>query len=606
MSSMITATTWVPRGHAAQFPRRYEFDEAEYERIAGMTAQALEDAREDAREAGAQDGEENGLRDGAKKDKKSKKSKKGSQAKNDDDSADEDNDLKEFDLEHYDDDETENLTGEDGEHGGDAMGMFGSVKNLAYHSSNTEDPYITLPAQGENGEDDEEREELQILPTDNLVLAARVEDEVAHLEVYVYEDGEDNLYVHHDVMLPAIPLAVEWINVPVGDKSQNSEQNGQQNGEIMDTDGTSQGNFVAVGTLDPDIEVWDLDTVDCMYPAAILGSGHASSAFSALGTGKKKKKAKKTSSEYHTDAVLALAANRAHRNLLASGSADRTVKLWDLNSAGSTGKAAQSYDKLHTDKVCSLAWHTTETTALLSGGYDKAVVASDMRAPDAGARRWRVDSDVESVRWDPHDANFFYVACESGMLYYFDARKTPAQQDAKGSSTVSSPVWRLQAHDGPVSSFDANPIVPGFLATGSGDKTVKLWNVPAAGSDAKGPSMVVSRDLDVGRVFSTSFAPDREVGFRLAVAGSAGNLQIWDTSTNKAVRQAFAGRVPKSKSAEEEIQDRLVGLTVDDESSSDEGEDEDEGEEEREGGWEDGVEDEDDDEEDDEDEEMSE
>src|SRR5437764_12724944 len=96
----------------------------------------------------------------------------------------------------------------------------------------------------QNEEDNEEREELQILPTDNLLLAAKVEDEVAHLEVYVYEDEADNLYVHHDIMLPAIPLCVEWIDIPVG-KSQ--------------TDRGRNGNFVAVGTFDPDIEIWDLD-----------------------------------------------------------------------------------------------------------------------------------------------------------------------------------------------------------------------------------------------------------------------------------------------------------------------------------------------------------
>lgn len=80
--------------------------------------------------------------------------------------------------------------------------MFGNVKSLAYYESNKEDPYITL----QDDEEDEEREDLQVLATDNLILSAKVEDELAHLEVYVYEDESDNLYVHHDIMLPAIPL----------------------------------------------------------------------------------------------------------------------------------------------------------------------------------------------------------------------------------------------------------------------------------------------------------------------------------------------------------------------------------------------------------------
>lgn len=402
--------------------------------------------------------------------------------------------------------------------------MFGNVKSLAYHQPNEEDPYLVMPEE----EEDEERDELQILPTDNLLLAGKVEDEVAHLEVYVYEDQADNLYVHHDIMLPAIPLCIEWLDIPVG----------------KNTEERTSGNFVAVGTMESDIEVWDLDVVDCMYPNAILGQG----GHEEDGEKSKKKKKTKANDEYHVDSVLALAANRQHRNLLASASADRTVKLWDLN----TSKCAKSYTH-HTDKVCSLDWHPTESTVLLSGSYDRTVVAADMRAPDAKAR-WGVDADVEAVRWDIHDPNFFYVTTDAGMVYRFDVRNVPTNPQE------SKPVWSLQAHDSSVSSFDINPSVPGFIVTGSTDKEVKVWNI----ADNK-PSMVVSRKPDVGKIFSTTFAPDAEVSFRLAVAGSKGTVQIWDTSTNGAVRRAFASRVP---SLEGDVQERTVGVQADDENES--------------------------------------
>src|SRR5690606_23045081 len=105
------------------------------------------------------------------------------------------------------------------------------------------------------GEDDEDedREDLQVLSTDNMVVAAKVEDDLAHLVVHVYEDNASNLYVHHDIMLPAIPLCVEWLDIAV-----------QKDGVDKD----ARANFVAVGTMDPDIEIWDLDTVDSIYPNA--------------------------------------------------------------------------------------------------------------------------------------------------------------------------------------------------------------------------------------------------------------------------------------------------------------------------------------------------
>ncbi|RMZ91737.1 hypothetical protein DV736_g1010, partial [Chaetothyriales sp. CBS 134916] len=451
--SMTLATTWVRRGVAAQRPIKYEVDEAELGRISKLARLQLEEAQQGLTDAQNEHESEEGDGKGEKE--------------------------KEYNLDDYDDDAEQDEAGE-------PVTMFGNVRALAYHGPGEEDPYLVLPA-GEKDLDDDEREDLQILPTDNLILAAKVEDEVAHLEVMVYEDDADNLYVHHDIMLPAVPLCVEWIDVAVGSGHAEKRQ---------------QANFVAVGTMSPEIELWDLDVVDSMYPNAILGREPWEQ-----DKGKKKKKAK-ANDEYHVDA---------------------------------------SYT-MHTDKVCALDWHPAEGTVLLSGSYDRTVVVTDMRAPDAAAPRWRVDTDVERVRWDIHDPNFFYVTTESGLVYYFDAQKPPKSVDK-----TSKPVWRLQAHDGPVSAFDINAAVPGFLATGSEDKKTKLWSV----QDNK-PSMVVARNLDVGRIFAANFGPDPDVAFRLSVAGSRGQVQVWDTSTNAAVRSVFAGRV---KMAEGGVKERLVGAT---------------------------------------------
>jgi periodic tryptophan protein 1 len=49
--SMITATSWVPRGFAAPFPTKYTFDEEEFQRIAELAKLQLDDANEELDEA---------------------------------------------------------------------------------------------------------------------------------------------------------------------------------------------------------------------------------------------------------------------------------------------------------------------------------------------------------------------------------------------------------------------------------------------------------------------------------------------------------------------------------------------------------------------------
>ena len=161
--------------------------------------------------------------------------------------------------------------------------------------------------------------------------------------------------------------------------------------------------------------------------------------------------------------------------------------------------------------------------------------------------------------WDPHNPQCFFVTTENGIIHYNDVRSVPATPES------SKAVWQLQAHDESVSSFDVNPAIPGFLATGSTDKEVKLWNVQPSG-----PSMVVSRNLDVGKVFSTKFAPDTGVAFRLAAAGSKGTMQIWDTSTNGAIRRAFANRM-SGATVSAEKGERIIGIGEDSSDDEEEG-----------------------------------
>lgn len=211
-------------------------------------------------------------------------------------------------------------------------------------------------------------------------------------------------------MLPSFPLCLEWLDFPPASTSASTP-----------VSSNLPGNYIAVGTFDPEIEIWSIDTIDGLYPSSILGRPDKSREHIPvpLGTGKKKRKKDKkrgVQKEWHVDAVLGLSWNRNHRNLLASASADKTVKLWDLSrstgasSDGNTesGGAIRSFD-VHSDKVQSVQWNPSEPTVLLTGSYDRTVRMFDSRAPDGGVGAM-LGADVEGLRWDPWEAHGFYVS----------------------------------------------------------------------------------------------------------------------------------------------------------------------------------------------------
>jgi len=185
---------------------------------------------------------------------------------------------------------------------------------------------------------------------------------------------------------------------------------------------------------------------------------------------------------------------------LASGSGDKTVRLWRV-SDGSPLRTLEG----HTSFVESVAFAPDGST-LASGSGDKTV------------RLWRVSDGSLLHTLEGHTESVSSVAF---------APEDSTLASGSGDKTVQlwrvadgSPLRTLEGHTDRVRSVAFAPD-GATLASGSGDKTVRLWSV----SDG---SPLRTLEGHTGGVNSVAFAPD---GATLAAGSSDKTVRLWRLGT---------------------------------------------------------------------------
>ncbi len=591
---MITALAWVPRGAARERPVRFELSEEEYDRIRHLAS--LEEAGEvDADEArkGILDSDSDSDAGGSNAEEQ--------ELGNDDDLP------AEYNMDDYDAEDAQEFRSKRGAHTG---GAFGKDSN-----GDDDDNMDTVALMETHGvalamdadSEDEDADDDQINPTDSLLVVALTEDEHSHLEVQLLsEDG--SIYTHHDIALPEFPLCLAWLDCP---PYREGETEGGDLGTLSSSVAAERaviesgkkeegqrtvGNYIAVGSFQSGIEIWNLDVLDPIEPAAVLGgtlqdeeleayqrAQRKASSQKSKGKGKGKKTVPNKAPTFddddeeekvfrdgsHTDAVMCLAWNSEFRQLLASGSADHTVKVWDM-----TTRSCSHTFTHHTDKVQCVLWHPTEAHILASGGFDKRVCMADCRSGTI-VSEFQLPADIESMVWDSIHQYILYCACEDGSVVAFDVR-----------STDGAPLSSWQAHAKTCTSVSCSPVLEGFLVTSSVDKTVRVWDtrplheaaalastatteVKSKGKGKKGstkatepksniqPKIIAQKKLNAGKLFAMQCYKDSP--FVLAAGGDKGSVAIWLSDEWEPIRSHFADRIRTADGANNDVLRAQIG-----------------------------------------------
>jgi WD40 repeat protein len=205
--------------------------------------------------------------------------------------------------------------------------------------------------------------------------------------------------------------------------------------------------------------------------------------------------------EGHTDSVGSVVFS-PDGAILASGSGDRTIRLWRV----SDGQSVRQLEG-HTSSVWSVAF-SPDGAALASGSEDKTV------------RLWRV-SDGQSVRQlEGHTSSVWSVAFSPDGATL-----------ASGSSDKTIRLWRvadgqplrtLEGHTDWVRSVAFSPD-GATVASGSDDKTIRLWRV----SDGK-PLRTIPGHTDWVR--TVAFSPDEPDGATVASGNDDKTICLWRVS----------------------------------------------------------------------------
>ena len=160
----------------------------------------------------------------------------------------------------------------------------------------------------------------------------------------------------------------------------------------------------------------------------------------------------------HTQKVLSVAFHPTNPTLLATGSMDGTVRIWNF----ATAECIKTLEG-HAGGVYSVAFHPKNPALLATGNYDNI------------AKIWNIDAEECIKTLEGHAGGVNSVAFHA----------TNPTLLATGSSDNTAKIWNidtgectktLEGHTSYVFSVDFHPTNPTLLATGSHDNTARIWN----------------------------------------------------------------------------------------------------------------------------------
>ncbi|KAH8738867.1 PWP1 family protein [Cryptosporidium ryanae] len=327
-------------------------------------------------------------------------------------------------------------------------------------------------------------DELNIRDSDSLLATTSIENDTSTLQVYLYSIEDGSFYVHHDTLIGDYPLCSEWLTL----------------GSF-----SSKNNLLAVGSFSGEINIWNLDCVDSIYPVSTIN-------------------AKRNKNDNgHSDAVMSLASHPRNSKILASGSADKSLKIWDIIK----NECVNTYINC-SNKVQCLNWHHTENNIIITADYDRALQLIDIRDGKSSFKLVyeKEKGDPESIAVPESNiycnGNSVIVSTENGYISGYDIRVLSANNKKDIFSVHGSLNMK------PITSICCTSI-PNLLVSSGFDGVSKVWNL----SSMTDP--VFEKHLKGGKIFTSANCPDEDA----LIAFGGEFVILWNIAQEEKVIKNF-------------------------------------------------------------------
>ncbi|XP_068606350.1 coronin-1A [Brachionichthys hirsutus] len=156
----------------------------------------------------------------------------------------------------------------------------------------------------------------------------------------------------------------------------------------------------------------------------------------------------------HTGPVLDIEFCPHNDNIIASGSEDCSVMIWEIPDGGLTSPLTEPVVKLngHSKRVGILSWHPTARNVLLSAGCDNLLILWNVARGEAVLRIDEVHTDlIYSVSWN-QDGSRILTSCKDKTLRVLDPRKGDVLLEKEKPHEGSRPVRAVFVSDGRILS----------------------------------------------------------------------------------------------------------------------------------------------------------